>query len=482
MSADPAAPAPAPASAVLADPAAAAPAAGELPASVTRLEHDGVEYFVVGTAHVSAHSVAEVRSVIAQLSPDVVAVELCKPRYEALTQENAFRNLDIFKVIREGKTLYLMAHLALAAYQRRMGAALGVKPGAELLAGVEAGRAAGARVELIDREINTTLKRTWANIGFWKRSLMLSSMIVGGEESNGEPVTADSIEKLKDEKQLSTMLDELAKAFPEVKGPLIDERDRYMVSKLVEAAAGATDTALPAHPVTESAKSTAGSASAASSAAGALAAKPDATSPSPAADRAPARPGPARRVVAVVGAAHVPGMRATFGKPIDRKVLEVMPKPSWWWTALKWAVPILLVAGLIWGLRSDKVQGFVQGGHGTHTVLEVLMAWIAPTSIGAGLLTLLTGGSILTVLTAVVVAPIAAIHPLLATAMVTGVVEAWRRKPSVADCEALAEDTQSLRGFWRNPVTHTLIVAIASGLGTAIGMWIGVGYVVKMLT
>lgn len=488
MSADPAAPAPAPASAVPADPAAAAPAAGELPASVTRLEHDGVEYFVVGTAHVSAHSVAEVRSVIAQLSPDVVAVELCKPRYEALTQENAFRNLDIFKVIREGKTLYLMAHLALAAYQRRMGAALGVKPGAELLAGVEAGRAAGARVELIDREINTTLKRTWANIGFWKRSLMLSSMIVGGEEGNGEPVTADSIEKLKDEKQLSTMLDELAKAFPEVKGPLIDERDRYMASKLVEAAAGATDTALPAHPESKGPKGAKGSegadsaAAAASPAAGAGADRPDATGPSAAADRAPARPGPARRVVAVVGAAHVPGMRATFGKPIDRKALEVMPQPSWWWTALKWAVPILLVAGLIWGLRSDKVQGFVQGGHGTHTVLEVLMAWIAPTSIGAGLLTLLTGGSILTVLTAVVVAPIAAIHPLLATAMVTGVVEAWRRKPSVADCEALAEDTQSLRGFWRNPVTRTLIVAIASGLGTAIGMWIGVGYVVKMLT
>jgi pheromone shutdown protein TraB len=175
-------------------------------------------------------------------------------------------------------------------------------------------------------------------------------------------------------------------------------------------------------------------------------------------------------------------MRAIFGKPVDRKALEALPRPAWWWTALKWAIPALLVVGLVWGLRGDNVEGFLKGGKGTHSVLEVLMAWIAPTSIGAGLLTLLAGGSLLTVATAIVVAPIAAIHPLLGTAMVTGVVEAWRRKPSVADCEALAEDTQSLRGFWKNPVTRTLLIAIASGVGTAVGMWIGVGYVVKMLT
>jgi pheromone shutdown protein TraB len=457
--------------------AAFAPAAEALPASVTELTHEGVRYFLIGTAHVSAHSVDEVRSVIARLQPDVVAVELCKPRYRALVQEGAFRNLDIFKVIREGRTLYLLAHLALAAYQRRMGAALGVKPGAELLAAVEAGRAAGARVELIDREINTTLKRTWANIGLWKRSMMLSSMIVGGDDGDAAPVTAESIEKLKDQKALSTMLEDLAQAFPEVKGPLIDERDRYMASKMIEVAQGATDTALPAEPVAEGGvvPSDGSTADQATDQATEKAAAPPGA-------RAPARPGPARSVVAVVGAAHVPGMRAIFGKPVDRKALEALPRPAWWWTALKWAIPALLVVGLVWGLRGDNVEGFLKGGQGTHSVLEVLMAWIAPTSIGAGLLTLLAGGSLLTVATAIVVAPIAAIHPLLGTAMVTGVVEAWRRKPSVADCEALAEDTQSLRGFWRNPVTRTLLIAIASGIGTAVGMWIGVGYVVKMLT
>jgi pheromone shutdown protein TraB len=478
MSVDPAAPD----LAVSSDVSPGAPAAEALPASVTELTHGGVHYYLVGTAHISAHSVDEVKSVIARLEPDVVAVELCRPRYEALTRDGAFRNLDIFKVIREGRTLYLLAHLALAAYQRRMGAALGVKPGAELLAAVEAGRAVGARVELIDREINTTLKRTWSNIGLWKRSMMLSSMIVGGDDG-APPVTADSIEKLKDQKALSSMLEELAKAFPEVKGPLIDERDRYMASKMIDVASGATETELPCQPVAESAVPSDAAKRDAAKADGTTVASATATaSDARASARAPARLGPVRRVVAVVGAAHVPGMRAIFGQPVDRKGLEALPKPAWWWTALKWGIPALLIISLVWGLRGDNVDGFLKSGKDTHSVLEVLLAWIAPTSLGSGLLTLLAGGSLLTVATAIVVAPIAAIHPLLGTAMVTGVVEAWRRKPSVADCEALAEDTQSLRGFWKNPVTRTLLIAIASGIGTAVGMWIGVGYVVKMLT
>src|SRR5882757_6077969 len=72
-------------------------------------------------------------------------------RPDALTKDSAFRDLDVFKVVREGRTLYLLAHLALASYQRRIGASLGVKPGAELLAAVRAARARDIPVELIDR-------------------------------------------------------------------------------------------------------------------------------------------------------------------------------------------------------------------------------------------------------------------------------------------------------------------------------------------
>ena len=388
-----------------------------LPSSVTEVVRGDTRYFIVGTAHVSQKSVDEVRQVIDQVKPDVVAVELCKPRHDAITQDSAFRDLDVFKVVREGKTLYLLAHLALSSYQRRIGASLGVKPGAELLAAVNAANDAGIPVELIDRDINVTLKRTWRNLGLWKRSTLLTSLVVGWEdEKKGEVVDEQAIEKLKEQKALSEMLTELGKAVPEIKAPLIDERDTYLASKLTD-----------------------------------LAGK--------------------KKVVAVVGAAHVPGMTPQIGVPIDRAALDRIPPPSIIWTALKWLVPALFVAALVYGWRwSEKTD-----------VTEMMLAWILPTSIGAGSLTLLAGGSLLTVLAALVVAPIAAIHPLLGTGMVTGIVEAWRRKPSVADCERLPDDIQSLRGFWKNPVTRILLIAVASGLGTAGGFWVGVGWVASLL-
>ncbi len=394
------------------------------PASVTRLRDEHREYFIIGTAHVSHTSVDEVRSVIARVKPDVVAVELCQQRFDALTKDSAFRDLDIFKIVREGKTLYLLGHLALSAYQRRMGASLGIKPGAELLAAVDAGREVGSRIELIDRNVNVTLKRTWKNIGFWKRNMLLASLIAGDSEQKPsdtqaatEAALSDQIEGLKDPKTLSEMLSEFARVLPEVKVPLIDERDQYLVSNMADTA------------------------------------------------------GTAQRVVAVVGAAHVPGMKVWFGKSIDRTVLDQLPKPSWFWTALKWLTPMLLAVAFVVAWRRSDTTSFT----------EMMLAWILPTSVGAGLMTLLAGGRPLSVISALLVAPIAAIHPLLGTGMVVGAVEAWRRKPSVKDCEALAEDTQSLRGFWRNPVTRILIIAIASGLGTAAGFWIGVVWVARIV-
>lgn len=388
-----------------------------LPASVTEVVRGDTTYYLVGTAHVSAKSVEEVRQVIDQVKPDLVAVELCKARHDALTKDSAFRDLDVFKVVREGKTLYLLAHLALSSYQRRIGSSLGVKPGAELLAAVRAANDNGIPVELIDRDINVTLKRTWRNLGLWKRSTLLASLLVGFEDKKGEVVDEKAIESLKEQKALSEMLTELGRAVPEIKAPLIDERDSYLAGKLAAAGAGK------------------------------------------------------KRVVAVVGAAHVPGMTPQIGEPIDLDALDKLPPPSLVWRVIKWLVPILFIAALVYGWRwSDKTN-----------FTEMMLAWILPTSIGAAGLTLLAGGSLLTVLSAFVVAPIAAIHPLLGTGMVTGLVEAWRRKPSVTDCERLPDDIQSFKGFWRNPVTRILLIAVASGIGTAVGFWVGVGWVASLL-
>jgi pheromone shutdown protein TraB len=178
-----------------------------------------------------------------------------------------------------------------------------------------------------------------------------------------------------------------------------------------------------------------------------------------------------KKVVAVVGAAHVPGMKGQLGNLIDRDALDKLPPPSMLWQIVKWGIPALFLFAVIYGWQSSDKRSLV----------EMMLAWILPTSIGAGGLTLLAGGSLLSVISALVVAPIAAIHPLLGTGMVVGLVEAWRRKPNVADCERLPDDVQSLKGFWRNPVTRILLIAVASGIGTAVGFWVGWVWVATLL-
>ena len=390
----------------------------ELPSSVTQVTVGETTYYVVGTAHVSRRSVDDVREVIAAVEPDVVCVELCDARLAALTTDGAFRNLDVFKVVREGRTLYLLAHLALASYQRRIGATLGVKPGAELLAAVDAAKERNIPLALVDRDINITLKRTWRNVGLWKRLMLVASLFGGGESNDpGGEITADTVEDLKETRALNEMLTELSKALPQVKGPLIDERDAYLASKTTDAGVGK------------------------------------------------------RRVVVVVGAAHVPGMAPKLGTKIDRAPLEVVPPPALWWRLAKWIVPVAILGLLIFfALRSDP-----------ETFARAMIAWMVPTMIGAGAFTLIAGGTLLSVIAATFVSPIARVYPLVRTGIVVGIVEAWRRKPSVADCERLADDADSFRGMRRNPVTRILIVAVASSLGALIGFWIGVGWVASVL-
>jgi pheromone shutdown-related protein TraB len=386
---------------------------------VTKLVDGDCTFYVVGTAHVSQKSVDEVRAVIAAVKPEVVCVELDKARYDALKKDSAFRDLDVFKVVREGKGMYLLAHLALSAYQRRIGASLGVRPGSELVAAVDAARELDVPVELIDREIQITLRRTWKNLGIWKRMMLLWSLLGGGQKDDGdaEPITEKTIENLKEPQALSEMLAELGRAVPEIKAPLLDERDQYLASKMGDAGNGR------------------------------------------------------RRVVAIVGAAHVPGMTAQLGKPIDRAALERIPPAALWWRIGKWAVPIALLAAIVYLYAHTQAGDFG----------KTLLVGIVSISVGAALFTLLSGGSPLSAGAAAIASPIARVFPLVRTGVVVGIVEAWRRKPSVVDCEKLPDDTQSLRGFWRNPVTRILIVATMAGLGALAGFIVGVGFVATHL-
>lgn len=263
--------------------------------NVTLLERDGRKWYLIGTAHVSQDSVNEVAEVITTVRPDTVCVELCETRYNALKDVDRWKKLDIFKVIKEGKTLMLLANLAIGAYQRRLGEELGVEPGAELMAGAAKADEVGAKLELVDRDIQVTLKRTWANLSFWQKIKLMGAIF--GSLFETEDIGAEEIEKLKENSELSDMMEEFARVMPEVQKPLIDERDQYLMSSIEEA--------------------------------------------------------PGDTVVAVVGAGHVPGMKRYFGQTIDRETINVIPPPSKWLKAFKWVIPVLILAAFSWGLTGN---------------------------------------------------------------------------------------------------------------------------------
>ena len=109
---------------------------------VTRLDYEGREIYLIGTAHVSQRSVEDVGKVIDELRPDTVCVELDAARHQALVDPKRWRNLDIFEIIRQRRLAFWVTSLGLSSYQRRLGEKLGVRPGAEMLAAIEHGKRA----------------------------------------------------------------------------------------------------------------------------------------------------------------------------------------------------------------------------------------------------------------------------------------------------------------------------------------------------
>ena len=382
--------------------------------NVTHLSYHGRDIYLVGTAHVSQQSVNEVKRVIDELAPDTVCVELDKTRYEAMIDESRWERLDIFQVIKQRKMLMLMASLVLSAYQRRIGDKLGVKPGAEMLAACEKAGERKAELVLADRDIQATLKRTWARLSLWSKAKVLS-MLVASILASEEPPTEQRIEELKKHDVINEALAELARFLPQIKEPLIDERDKYLMSSIREA--------------------------------------------------------PGKRIVAVVGAAHVQGMVSHLNEPVDRDALAVIPPPSVAGQIIKWLIPAIVLGAFVYGYFN----------HDLGTLRNMIFAWLLPNAILAGLFAIFARAKPLTVLSVAIASPITSLNPTIGAGIVGGLVEAWLRKPTVGDCQRVPEDSTTIRGIYRNAFTRVLLVAVLSTLGSALGAYVGAGWIVTLL-
>ncbi len=184
---------------------------------------------LLGTAHISTKSVEAVKQQIAEFNPEVVAVELCKSRYDSLVSGRRLDKEGLLKVIKEGKAPLVLLQSLLAAEQRKLGLDEGQQPGAELLEAVSIAQSLGLQVELIDRDIQTTLRRAWRRMKFREKFKIIFSML--GDDEDDLDVDLDEI--LENRDILSDLMNELKDFSPGAGEVLIDERDAYLAQKIL---------------------------------------------------------------------------------------------------------------------------------------------------------------------------------------------------------------------------------------------------------
>lgn len=382
-----------------------------LPYHIVRLK-DGTEIALLGTAHVSQKSVEDVEQGIQLFQPDTVCIELDKKRFENLKDRDQWKKIDLFTAFRQGQGFLIMANLILSNYQRRMGEDLGVQPGAEMLRAIQLAEEQHLLIALCDRSITTTLTRAWRKCGFWARLKLLASLISSGLST--DKLSEEELTRLKQGDALSEMLETMATEAPTIKKVLIDERDLYLAKKIYTAEG--------------------------------------------------------QKRLAVIGAGHMQGVikaleKLDHGDDIDLTELEIIPPKTWLSHVQNFIIPSLLLIGFFWlTKRTDTLEA------GKILAKEWLFWNIVMGALG-GIIAL---ANPLIILVNALVSPFSSLIPVLSAGTVTALVQIWIQKPRVEDFEGLAH-LQGLESWYRNHISHTLIVWMACSIGSSLGALVALG-------
>ena len=372
--------------------------------NITKIYLNDKEYILIGTAHVSKQSAEQVKLLIESEKPNSVCIELDDQRFKTITEGNKWKDTDIFKIIREEKATLLLINLIISSFQKRIARQFNINAGQEMIQGIESAKEIGAELVLADRNIQITFSRIWHEVGFWGKAKLLMEILLS--IFSDVKISEEELEKIKSQDMLNSALKDFAVHFPKLRIPLIDERDQYLAQKIKDA--------------------------------------------------------PGNKIVAVLGAAHVPGIKNEILKEHDLEKLSQAPPKSKAVQIISWTIPVVIIALIIATFFTNPSAGAQQ-----------TINWILWTGSFAAIGTALAFGHPLSILTAFVAAPISTLHPLLAVGWVAGLVQAYIKRPNVRDVEMLSEDIFSLRGFWYNKVTRILLIVTLANIGGSIGSLVG---------
>lgn len=376
------------------------------------------QIIIVGTAHVSEKSIAEVNKVIEREKPDIVAVELDSPRFHAIKGEEQEKQINVKELLSRGKFYYFMLHWLLAYVQKKIGADTGVKPGAEMMAAIEQAEKSGARIALIDRDIQLTLGRFWSKMSFFEKLKLFGSLIgaslgFGSQQIDMETVTNKDV--------VTQLVSELRSLAPSAAVVLIDERDAFMAKNLIDLS-----------------------------------------------DQG--------KVVAVVGAGHREGIQKYLDKPetlppID-EFISIPRKGFNWLKAVAIAI-FLMIVGVI---------GFLvfSGGVSIETLLTALMYLFVTQGILSAVGVIAARGHPISALTAFSLAWFGFLHPILAIGWLAGIVEAHFRPPTTEDFRTIMK-SETMTELMQNKLFRIILVAGLANLGSMIGTFVAIPIMVHYL-
>lgn len=375
---------------------------------------------LIGTAHISQDSINEVTEAIKTQKPDCVAIELDQKRCDSIKNPDSWRQLDIVKVLKRGEGFLLLANLVLASFQKRMGQNVGVRPGDEMVAAMKVAEELNIPTTMVDRPIQTTLRRAWAKNSLWGKCKLLSAMISSAFTS--EKISSEEIEELKNNSEMDSMMKELSDYMPTVKEVLIDERDKYLASHIWESEGS--------------------------------------------------------NIIAVLGAGHLPGVQAYLEKiaagqeSTDTTEIANIPNKTLGAKIKGWIIPAIIV--ILIGM------GFYFGGRNKGT--ELVLSWVLWNGALSAIGSIIAAAHPLTILVSFIGAPITSLCPFVGVGFLTGITQAFICKPKVKDIEDLSTDAGSLKGFYKNRVLKVLLVFILSSLGSSVGTFVSGADIISKLS
>ena len=376
---------------------------------------DGKELYLIGTAHVSGDSVKFVEECINEFEPDTVAVELDKNRMDVLKNRRKYEETDIIDIFKKKKVLFFTVQLIMSGYQKKIAEKTGSAPGSEFKKAIELAEEKNLKLVNADRDISVTLRRTINSMTFKEKVKFFTGMLFGDDKD----VDEKTIEDLKKGDMLMQIIGEMQDEFPSLKRTILDERDRYLAANIAQNLGGKT--------------------------------------------------------VAVVGAAHVPGIlrRLKEEKPEEDKLDDInfVPKGSKVTKMIPWILPILIIGMFIYGFFNGNAPD----------TLEAAIWWVVINGTLSALGCALALGHPLTILAGFIAAPITSLNPTIGAGIVTGFVQLYLVRPRVIDLETVSQDTMHLKGWWKNKLSRTLLVSLFSSIGSSIGTFAALPFLMKLL-